>query len=541
MRGLMQDWPLIISRIAQHAEHFHPGVEIVTQTIEAGRHRYTYADFALRARKLSQGLIRLGVKKGDPVGTLAWNTYRHLELYYGVPGMGGICHTLNPRLFPKQIAWVINHAEDKALFFDLTFLPLVQGLEEHLSTVKHFVVLAAREHMPKSLPPYYLSYEELLEGEDGSYEWATVDENDAAALCYTSGTTGDPKGVLYSHRSTVLHAMGIIAHDSFDLRSEKTIMPVVPMFHANAWGYPFGGFLTGCKFVFNGPFFDGKTLHTLIKEEEVHTITGVPTIWLGLLQYIQENNLDIASLTGVGIGGSAAPLSMIKAFEDLGADVHHAWGMTEMSPVGTVGTMTGKTAKWSKEDQLKLKTKQGRGIFGVEMKIVVDDGSEAPWDGKTFGHLHVRGPWIINQYFKASSPVTDKDGWFDTEDIATIDENGYLQITDRAKDVIKSGGEWISSIALENAAAGHGGIALAAVIGLPHPKWRERPLLIVALQEGKELDKKEVIDHLKGEVAEWWLPNDIVTIEEMPLSATGKIKKTVLREIFKDHQWPSDD
>jgi len=541
MRGLMQDWPLLISRIADHAEHFHGEVEIVTQAIEGGRHRYTYKDFALRARKLSQCLIRLGLKKGDPVGTLAWNTYRHLEIYYGVPGMGGICHTLNPRLFPKQIAWVINHAEDKALFFDLTFLPLVQGLEEHLSTVKHFVVMAAREHMPKSLPAHYLSYEELLEAEDGDYLWAKMDENDAAALCYTSGTTGDPKGVLYSHRSTVLHAMAIIAPDAFDLRSTTTVMPVVPMFHANAWGYPYGALIVGCKLVFNGPFFTGQALHSLILEEEVHISTGVPTIWMGLLQYIKENNLDLGPLTGLGIGGSAPPPSMIKTFEDLGAKVHHAWGMTEMSPVGSMGTLSAKTEKWSKEEQLKLKSKQGRGIFGVEMKVVVEDGSEAPWDGKTFGHLHVRGPWIISHYFKASDPATDKDGWFDTGDVATIDENGYMQITDRAKDVIKSGGEWISSIALENAAAGHGGVAQAAVIGRPHPKWRERPLLIVVLQKGKELDKKDIIDHLKDEVAEWWLPDDIVTIDEIPLSATGKIKKTVLREIFKDHQWPEED
>lgn len=541
MRGLMQDWPLLISQIAQHAEHFHPDVEIVTQAIEGGRHRYTYKDFTARAKKLSQALKRLGLKKGDPVGTLAWNTYRHLELYYGVPGIEGICHTLNPRLFPKQIAWIINHAEDKALFFDLTFLPLVQGLEEHLKTVDHYVVMTGRENMPKSLPDHYLSYEELIEAEDGNYAWPKHDENDAALLCFTSGTTGDPKGVLYSHRSTVLHAMGIIAHDSFDLRSEKNVMPVVPMFHANAWGYPFGCFLTGSKIVFNGPFFDGKSLHTLIKEEEIHTTTGVPTIWLGLLQYVKENNLDLKPLSGVGIGGSAAPVSMIKTFEDMGANVHHAWGMTETSPVGTQGTMTAKTAKWSKEDQLKLKGKQGRGIFGVEMKIVLDDGSEAPWDGETFGHLHVRGPWVLAEYFKVGKPATDKDGWFDTGDVATIDENGYMQITDRAKDVIKSGGEWISSIALENAAAGHGGVAQAAVIGLPHPKWRERPLLIVVLGEGKELDKQDIIDHLTEEVADWWLPNDIVTIDEMPLSATGKIRKTVLREMFKDHQWPKED
>ncbi len=538
MLGLMQDWQLLVSKILEHGERFHPRVEVVTQTVEAGRHRYRYSDMALRSRKLAQALHRLGLKKGDVIATMAWNTFRHLELYYGVSGMGAVCHTLNPRLFPKQIAWVAAHAGDKALFFDLNFLPLVQGLEKLLKTVEHFVVLTDRGNMPKSLPRHYLCYEELVAAEDGDYAWPKLDENDACSLCYTSGTTGDPKGVLYSNRSTVLHAMATIVRDSFDFSSKKAIFPIVPMFHANAWGYPYGAVLVGAKIVLNGPFFDGKTLHALITEEKVATTTAVPTIWLGLLQYLSENKLELKPLEGLGIGGSAAPLSMIEAFEAMGIDVHHAWGMTEMSPVGTMGSMTAETSAWSKDNQLKQKTKQGRGMFGVEMKIITDDGTEAPWDGKTFGHLNVRGPWVVEQYFNANSAAVDKDGWFDTGDVATIDQNGFMQITDRAKDVIKSGGEWISSIQLENAAASHPDVAMAAVIGLPHPKWRERPLLIVKLAAGKTLDKKSILEHLKGQVADWWLPDDIVTIDEMPLSATGKILKTRLRDIYKDHEWP---
>ena len=540
MQGLMQDWPLLISRLIDHAERSHSKVEIVSETVEGIRHRYTYADCAVRSRKLAQSLDRLGVKKGDRVATLAWNTYRHLELYYGISGSGAVCHTLNPRLFPADIAWVVNNAEDQVLFFDLTFLPLVRGLEEHLKTVKAFVMMTDKSNMPKSLPDNYLCYEDLLDAEDGNYTWPKLDENDAASLCYTSGTTGHPKGVLYSHRSTVLHAMAVIVPDSFDLTATGPVMPIVPMFHANSWGYPYACTIVGCKLVLNGPKFDGESIYNLIKEEKVHTTTGVPTIWMGLLEYLKKKGGDLSPLFGLGIGGAAAPPTMIQAFEDLGLRVHHAWGMTEISPVGSMGSMTAETATWPKEDQIKLKQKQGRAPFGIEMKIVVDGGKEAPWDGKTFGALHVRGPWVVERYFRANDTALDKDGWFDTGDVATIDENGFMQITDRAKDVIKSGGEWISSIDLENAAMGHDHVARAAVIGLPHKKWRERPLLIVQLEEGQALDKDSILKYLEGKVAKWWLPNDIVTIDELPLSATGKTKKTTLREHFKDHKWSDE-
>lgn len=540
MQGLMQDWPLLISRLIDHAERFHSQVEIVTETVEAGRHRYTYAECAVRSRKLAQALERLGINKGDRVGTLAWNTYRHFELYYGISGMGAVCHTLNPRLFPKDIAWVANHAEDQVLFFDLTFLPLVRELEEHFKTVKTFVMLTDKSNMPKSLPANYLCYEDLIDGGDGNYTWPVLDENDAASLCYTSGTTGNPKGVLYSHRSTVLHAMAVIVPDAFNLSATRTILPIIPMFHANAWGYPYTAAIVGCKIVLNGPHFDGKSIHTLIKEEQVHITTAVPTIWLGLLDYLKETGQDLEPLEGLGIGGAAAPAFMIKAFEDFGVNVHHAWGMTEISPVGTMGSMNSITAQWPLEEQQKLKQKQGRGLFGVEMKIVQADGNEAPWDGETFGALYVRGPWTLKRYYRANDSALDEDGWFDTGDVATIDEFGYMQITDRAKDVIKSGGEWISSIDLENAAMGHKDIARAAVIGRPHKKWRERPLLIVVLEEGAVLDKDSILKFLTGKVAKWWLPNDIVTVDEMPLSGTGKVKKTGLRETFKDHKWPDE-
>jgi len=541
MKGLMQDWPLLISRLLVHAERFHGKVEVVTEAVEGGRHRYTYADCALRTRKLAQALGKLGIKEGDRVATLAWNTYRHLELWYAISGSGAVCHTINPRLFPQQIGYIANHAEDQLIFFDLHFLPIVTGLAEHLPNVKAFVMMTDRSNMPKSLPENFLCYEELVEAEDGNYDWPLMDENTAASLCYTSGTTGNPKGVLYSHRSTVLHAMAITQKDSFALSANRPAMPIVPMFHANAWGYPYACLIVGCKLVFNGAKFEGEAIHKLIKEEKVCVTAAVPTIWMGLLEYLQKSGEDLKPLKGLGIGGSAAPPSMIEAFEKLGVWVHHAWGMTETSPVGTMGSMNAETLTWPVADQIKLKQKQGRGIFGLEMKIVCDDGKEAPWDGKTFGHLFVRGPWVAKQYFQRDDILHDEDGWFDTGDVATIDENGFMQITDRAKDVIKSGGEWISSIDLENAAAGHADVKQAAVIGLPHKKWRERPLLIVVLEEGKKLNKKSILKFIEKRCAKWWLPDDIVTLDELPHSATGKVKKNDLRDMFKDHKWPPEE
>jgi len=538
MQGLMQDWPLLISRLLDHATRFHGTVEVVSEMVEGNRHRYTYTDLGQRSKQLANALKGLGVKPGECVGTLAWNNHRHLELWYAISGSGAICHTINPRLFPKQIAYIINHAEDKVLFFDLTFLPLVRGLEEHLKTIKTFVMMTDRANMPKSLPGNYLCYEDLIAAEDGEYEWPEMDENTAASLCYTSGTTGNPKGVLYPHRSTILHAMSVTAKDSFGLSASRPAMPIVPMFHANAWGYPYACLIVGCKMVLNGPKFDGESIVNLIKEEGVMVTAGVPTIWMGVLEYLQQSGENLGPLKGLGIGGSAAPPSMIEAFEKHGVWVHHAWGMTETSPVATIGSMSGITSQWPQEKQIELKSKQGRGMFAVELKIVDEAGVEAPWDGKTFGHLMVRGPWISSRYFKRDDDLCDKAGWFDSGDIATIDENGFMQITDRAKDVIKSGGEWISSIDLENTAVSHPDVAAAAVIGLKHKKWRERPFLIVVLEEGRKLDKKSILDFLGKRVVKWWLPDDIVAVEELPLSATGKILKTELREKYKSYKLP---
>ncbi|HXV73296.1 MAG TPA: long-chain fatty acid--CoA ligase, partial [Sphingomonadales bacterium] len=462
-------------------------------------------------------------------------------IWFGAAGMGGVYHTVNPRLFPKQIAYIINHAGDRVLFFSLMFLPLVQGLRPHLKTVKHFVCLTDSSNMPKSGGEGLLCYEDLIAAEKGDLEWPSFDENTACGLCYTSGTTGNPKGVLYSHRSTVLHTMAVTQPDSFQMRSEWPVMPVVPMFHANAWGYPFAAAMAGSKLVLNGPFFDGATLHRLLKEENVKNATGVPTIWFGLLKYLKESGERLDMLEAIGVGGSAPPLSMIEAFEKTyKVPVHHAWGMTEMSPVGSLGSLNAETAAWPEDARLELKTKQGRGMFGVEMKIVRDDGSTAPWDGKTFGHLYVRGPWVARRYFGLKFDALDEEGWFDTGDVATIDPQGVMQITDRAKDVIKSGGEWISSIALENAAMGFEGVAEAAVIGLPHPKWNERPLLIVVMAEGKTLDKKALLAFLETKVAKFWVPDDVVAASEIPHTATGKVSKTELRESFKDHKWPAN-
>ncbi|MEE8258245.1 MAG: AMP-binding protein, partial [Sphingomonadales bacterium] len=464
MQGLMQDWPLLISRLLDHATRFHGTVEVVSEMVEGTRHRYTYTDLGQRSKQLAKALKGLGVKPSDCVGTLAWNNHRHLELWYAISGSGAICHTINPRLFPKQIAYIINHAEDKVLFFDLTFLPLVRGLEEHLKTIKTFVMMTDRSNMPKSLPENYLCFEDLVAAENDEYDWPEMDENTAASLCYTSGTTGNPKGVLYSHRSTILHAMAVTAKDSFGLSASRPACPIVPMFHANAWGYPYACLIAGCKMVLNGPKFDGESIVKLFKEEGVMVTAGVPTIWMGVLEYLKQSGEDLGPLKGLGIGGSAAPPSMIEAFEAYGVWVHHAWGMTETSPVGTMGSMSGITSQWPQEKQIELKSKQGRGMFAVELKIVDEAGVEAPWDGKTFGHLMVRGPWIASRYFKSNDSLCDKKGWFDSGDVATIDENGFMEITDRAKDVIKSGGEWISSIDLENTAVSHPDIAAAAVI-----------------------------------------------------------------------------
>ena len=536
MQGLMMDMPLLISSLIQHADRYHGDTEIVSRTVEGPIHRYTYRDAHTRSRKLANALARLNVKSGDRVGTLAWNGYRHFELYYAVSGMGGIIHTVNPRLFPEQIAWIVNDADDQYLCFDLTFAPLIEAIAPKCTGVKGWIALCAREHLPKNKIPNLLCYEDLLAAESDQYTWPQFDEKTAAALCYTSGTTGNPKGVLYSHRSTLLHAYATCMPDVMNLSSRDVVLPVVPMFHVNAWGTPYSCALTGAKLVFPGAGLDGASVYELFEKEGVTFSAGVPTVWLGLLQHLQKNNLKLSTLQRCVIGGSACPPALMQAFEkDYGVKIHHGWGMTEMSPLGTYNTLKNKHLKLSKDEQFAVEVKAGRVIFGVDLKIVDGDGKELPRDGKAFGDLLVRGPWIVDRYFKGDkSPLVN--GWFPTGDVATLDADGFIQITDRSKDVIKSGGEWISSIDLENIAVGHPAVAEAAVIGVYHPKWDERPLLIIVKKPGQDVSKDELLKFYEGKIAKWWMPDDVAFVSEIPHTATGKILKTKLREQFKDHR-----
>lgn len=541
MKGLMQDWPLRVTTIIDHAARFHGDREVVTRTIEGPIARTTYSEIHLRARKVAQALQKLGVEKGDVVATMAWNTARHLEAWYGIMGLGAVCHTLNPRLFAEQLVYIINHAEDKVIFLDLTFVPILEGIKDELPRVKAYVVMTDREHMPETSLPNALCYEEIVEAENGEFKWAEGDENDACGLCYTSGTTGNPKGVLYSHRSNVLHALAVNMGDALGMRSTDAMLPVVPMFHANAWGISFAAPAVGAKLVMPGANMDGESIYELLSTEKVTATAAVPTVWLMLLQHLQKNKLDLPHLERVVIGGSAAPRSMIEVFEkDYGVQVFHAWGMTEMSPMGTLGSLKAGMEDWPLDKQIDVKVKQGRAIYTVEMKITDDDGNELPCDGQAFGHLMVRGPAIAGAYLKGEGGnILDEDGWFDTGDVATIDEAGYMQITDRAKDVIKSGGEWISSIELENLAVGHPKVAEAAVIGIAHPKWDERPLLIIVKNEGEDVSKEDILEYMEGKIAKWWMPDDVVFVEEIPHTATGKIQKLELRKMFKDYTLPT--
>ena len=487
MRGLMQERPLLISSLIEYADTYHGDTEIVSKTVEGATHRYTYRDCHRRSKMLANALSRLGVEAGDRVATLAWNGYRHFEAYYAVSGIGTILHTINPRLFPEQISYIANHAEDKVLFLDLTFVDLVEQLAPELKSIETYVVLTDRDHMPQTSLPGALCYEEFVTNESDALDWPTLDENTASSLCYTSGTTGNPKGVLYSHRSTMLHSYAGCSVDVLGLSATDVVLPVVPMFHANAWGIPYAAPLAGSKLVFPGPHLDGESVHTLIEAEAVTMTAGVPTVWLMLLDYMGKNQKKFSTLDRVVCGGSAMPRAMIEAFETT-YDVRsfHAWGMTEMSPLGTIGSLKAKHSGLSIQDQIGVKTKQGRGLAGVEMKIVDDDGTELARDGVAFGNLMVRGPWITNGYFRGEGGDTlDADGWFHTGDVATLDAEGYMQITDRSKDVIKSGGEWISSIDLENIAVGHPDVKEACVIGVHHPKWDERPLLLVVPDDGQ--------------------------------------------------------
>jgi len=539
--GQMQDWPLLVSKFLDHAEVNHPKQEVFSMLPEGGEFRYTYTDLALRARKCAQALEKLGVEKGDRVATLAWNTHRHMEIWFGSSGMGAVTHTVNPRLFPEQLVYIFNHAEDKVLMLDVTFVPLIEKIAPMLETIEHYVIMVGKDHMPETSLPGAISYEEILEAENGSYIWPTFDENTACSLCYTSGTTGNPKGVLYSHRSNYLHTMLSIAGDTLGIGALSVILPVVPMFHANSWGIPYAAAATGAKLVLNGPHHDPETLHMLLIREEATVSAAVPTVWMGLLKYLDETGKDCGKLTSVTIGGAACPRSMIQAFQDkYGVRVNHAWGMTETSPLGTLGSENAAIQNLSDEGKLDMQCKQGRAVVGVEISIQDDEGNIQPRDGETSGRLMVRGPWIVESYFKGDGGTVLEDGnWFDTGDVAVIDEYGYMQITDRAKDVIKSGGEWISSIDLENEAVGHPAVAEAAVIGIYHPKWDERPLLVVVPEEGQTVTHEEMLEFLSDKVAKWWLPDDLAIATDLPHTATGKISKKDLRERFKDYTLPT--
>jgi len=543
MQGLMQDRPLLISSLIDHANVFHPDAEIVSRTVEGPVHRCTYGDIHRRSKQVANALTALGVKPGDRIATLAWNGYRHMELYYGVSGAGAVLHTINPRLFPEQITFIANHAEDKYLFFDLSFTPLIEKLGPSMKSVKGFVAMTDRAHMPAIGVPNLICYEELVGAQSSDYEWPVFDERTASSLCYTSGTTGNPKGVLYSHRSTVLHSYATCMTDGLGLSAVESALLVVPMFHVNAWGMPYAGAMSGAKLVMPGPALDGKSVYQLMKDEKVTLALGVPTVWLMLFQHVDTADVDPKhelTLKRVVIGGSAAPRAMSEKFATkFGAFVVHAWGMTEMSPLGTVCNLLPKHRGRDLSARLDLQAKQGRPMYGVEMKINDDEGRRLPHDGAAFGHLMVRGPWITSGYFKGDGgQILDADGFFDTGDVATIDPDGYMQITDRSKDVIKSGGEWISSIELENAAMGHPAIAEAAVIGIAHAKWQERPVLIVVRKPGADVTRDDVLKFLEGKMAKWWMPDDVVFVDELPHTATGKLLKTKLRETFKDYQLP---
>ena len=543
MKGLMQDWSLLVHRVLDHAAQWHGERDIVSRTVEGPIHRQTYRDLDRRARTLASAVqARLGIKPGDIIATMAWNGYRHMEIWYGVMSLGAVVHTLNPRLFADQLVYIINHAEDQWIFTDLTFVPLLEKLQDNLPSVKGFIIMTDAAHMPASTTlKNPICYEDLLVQGDATFAWPEFDENTACGLCYTSGTTGKPKGVLYSHRSNVLHAMAFSGGDVLALNSHDVVLPIVPMFHANAWSLVFGCPLSGTGMVMPGPKLDGASVFELLDSAHVTMSSAVPTVWLMLLQYLEQNPaLKLPHLQRVVIGGASCPESLMRAFvEKYNVDVIHGWGMTEMSPVGTVGKMKGSMAGILPQELWKAKLKQGRPIFGVEMKITDDANLELAHDGKVFGRLKVKGPAIAAAYFKGEGQSSfDEDGWFDTGDVSTIDEWGYMQITDRSKDVIKSGGEWISSIELENAAMGCVGVAEAAAIGLPHPKWDERPLLIIVKKPGAEVSKEQVLNHMAGKIAKWWMPDDVTFTEEIPHTATGKISKLQLRETFKNYRLP---
>ena len=540
MFGLMQKQNLLISSLIEFAERHHGDGEVVSRRVEGDIHRYTWADVARRARQVANALDGMKLAMSDRVATLAWNGYRHLELYFGVSGSGRVLHTLNPRLHPDQVVWIANHAEDSVLCFDMTFLPLVQAVHARCTTVKQWVALCDADKLPADTGiPGLISYEAWIAGQSDQYNWPSFDENTASSMCYTSGTTGNPKAALYSHRSTLLHAYASALPDSMGMSARDSVLPVVPMFHVNAWGIPYSAAMTGAKLVFPGPALDGKSVYELIEAEGVTFAAGVPTVWQMLLGHMKPAGLKFNTLSRTVIGGSACPPAMIDAFrEDYGVDVLHAWGMTELSPLGTVCTLKNKHLKLPAEQQMKIRMKQGRCIFGIEMKIVDSEGKTLPHDGKTAGDLLVKGPWVIQGYYRQEGGSPLVDGWFPTGDVATIDADGFMQITDRSKDVIKSGGEWISSIDVENIAMAHPAVAMAACVGIFHPKWDERPIVCVVKKPGTEVSRAELLQFYEGKTAKWQIPDDVVFVDAIPLGATGKMLKTKLREQLKDYKLP---
>jgi fatty-acyl-CoA synthase len=541
MLGLMQDWPLLCHRVIDHAATYHGARTVVSRTVEGPIHTTNYAEIRSRALKVAQRLERDGIKIGDRVATLSWNTWRHLEAWYGILGIGAVYHTVNPRLFPEQIVWIINHAEDRVVMVDLTFVPLLEKLADKLPTVERYIVLTDAAHMPQTTLRNAIAYESWIAEADGDFTWKSFDENTAAGMCYTSGTTGNPKGVVYSHRSNVLQASCAIQPDCFGLSSRDIVMPVVPLFHANGWSIAFSAPMAGASMVMPGIKLDGASIYELLTAHKVSCSAAVPTIWLMLLQYLEANNGKLPDLHRVVIGGSACPRAITQKFQDVyGVQVIHAWGMTEMSPLGSLCTLKPEYALLSGDARLDVQQKQGHPPFMVDMKIEDDAGNAVPWDGKSFGRLMVRGPSVARAYYRADGgDILDGEGFFDTGDVATMDPYGYMQVTDRSKDVIKSGGEWISSIDLENLAVGHPKVAEAAVIGIRHPKWDERPLLVVVMKKGETIGKDDMLGYMRGKIASWWMPDDVVFVDEIPHTATGKIQKTALRENFKDYRFPA--
>ena len=534
MQGLMMNRQLLISSLIEHGATVYHDREIVSRTAEGPIHRYTYADLHGRSKQLAGALTTLGVKAGDRIATLAWNGYRHVELYFGVSGMEAVCHTLNPRLHPSQLIYILNHAEDRFLFVDLTFVPLVEAIAEHLKTLEGVVVMTDADHMPESGLSNLLCYENLLSAHEADFVWPDFDENTASSLCYTSGTTGHPKGVLYSHRSSVLHAFCVALPAALELSEAESFLPVVPLFHANAWGTAYAAPMTGVKLVMPGPALDGASLTELMREEGVTSTAGVPTVWTGLLNYWREHDTSVPTLRIMIIGGAAVPSSMVEAFDkEFGVEVRQGWGMTEMSPIGAVNVLKPEKRTAPDAERYDIQIQQGRAVYGVEMKIVDAEGNTLPRDGKAFGEVKVRGPWVFSRYYRdEEDDALDSDGWFATGDVATIDGDGYMHITDRIKDLIKSGGEWISSIELENLAMSHPDVMQAAVIGIPDEKWTERPLLIVIPKAGANPSKEDLLGFFKGKVEDWSIPDDVVMVEELPIGGTGKVQKTELRKTY---------